>query len=147
MEDNYDIYSLGSNKANINIRTLKRDGVCNCCTRIIHKDIDEVITFTNRKPPYNDIILCKQCASNLVIPDYDVIDIIKDLRRNIDEAEQFEGYIDNFIRNCSREALVFTAKLLAESVKDNMETPYLQENLNDTVEDLEKLLKKVEELE
>lgn len=76
-----------------------------------------------------------------------VIEIVKDLRRNVDEAEQFEAYINLLIENCALNTLVFIAKQLAESVRDNMETPYLRYNLNDTMEDLEILLKKVEELE
>ena len=73
----------------------------------------------------------------------ELVEIVKALRHNVDEAEQFEPYINILIQNCSKKALIYIAEGLALAVKDNMETPYLRENLNYSDEELKELLKKV----
>lgn len=73
----------------------------------------------------------------------ELVEIVKALRHNVDEAEQFEPYINILIQNCSKKALIYIAEGLALAVKDNMETYYLRESLNYSDEELKKLLKKV----
>ena len=73
----------------------------------------------------------------------ELVEIVKDLRNNVDEAEQFEPYINTLIENCSKKALILIAEQLALAVKDNMETYYLRESLNYSDEELKKVLKKV----
>ena len=73
----------------------------------------------------------------------ELVEIVKALRHNVDEAEQFEPYINILIQNCSKKALIYIAEGLALAVKDNMETYYLRESLNYSDEELKELLKKV----
>ena len=49
------------NMADIEYRTLDREGFCNCCTRIIPKKETKAIVFTNFKNGAYNIILCSEC--------------------------------------------------------------------------------------
>jgi hypothetical protein len=46
---------------NVEYRTLKRDGNCNCCYTTIQKDKDLCIIFDNKKNGAYTIVLCPEC--------------------------------------------------------------------------------------
>jgi hypothetical protein len=57
--------SYNENISEIEYRKLEREGICNCCTRIIPKKEKKVIVFTNFKNGSYYVILCPKCISKM----------------------------------------------------------------------------------
>ena len=56
---------LNKDMSDIEYRTLQREGICNCCTRIIPKGEMKVIVFRNWKNGAYNIMLCPECINTM----------------------------------------------------------------------------------
>ena len=71
------------------------------------------------------------------------------LKHNLDEAEQFEVYIDNLIRHCDKDYLLRLLYELCDPVEDNIEKfesgRIYESNIMDDPEELKQIIKEIRE--
>ena len=82
-------------------------------------------------------------------PQNEIAELVLTLKRNLDEAEQFEVYIDNLIRHCDKEYLLRLLYELCDPVEDNIEKfesgRIYESNIMDDPEELQRLIKEIRE--
>ena len=82
-------------------------------------------------------------------PQYEIAELVLTLKRNLDEAEQFEVYIDNLIRHCDKEYLLRLLYELCGPVEDNIEKfesgRIYESNIMDNPEELKQIIKEIRE--
>lgn len=82
-------------------------------------------------------------------PQNEIAELVLTLKRNLDEAEQFEVYIDNLIRHCDKEYLLRLLYELCSPVEDNIEKfesgRIYDSNIMDDPEELKRIIKEIRE--
>lgn len=82
-------------------------------------------------------------------PQYEIAELVLTLKRNLDEAEQFEVYIDNLIRHCDKEYLLRLLYELCGPVEDNIEKfesgKIYESNIMDDPDELKQIIKEIRE--
>ena len=82
-------------------------------------------------------------------PQYEIAELVLTLKRNLDEAEQFEVYIDNLIRHCDKEYLLRLLYELCDPVEDNIKKfesgRIYESNIMDDPEELKRIIKEIRE--
>ena len=82
-------------------------------------------------------------------PQYEIAELVLTLKRNLDEAEQFEVYIDNLIRHCDKEYLLRLLYELCGPVEDNIEKfesgRIYESNIMDDPDELKQIIKEIRE--
>ena len=82
-------------------------------------------------------------------PQREIAELVLTLKRNLDEAEQFEVYIDNLIRHCDKEYLLRLLYELCDPVEDNIEMfesgRIFESNIMDDPEELKQIIKEIRE--
>ena len=82
-------------------------------------------------------------------PQNEIAELVLTLKRNLDEAEQFEVYIDNLIRHCDKEYLLRLLYELCDPVEDNIEKfesgRIYDSNIMDDPEELKRIIKEIRE--
>jgi peptide methionine sulfoxide reductase MsrA len=80
-------------------------------------------------------------------PQHEIAELVLTLKRNLDEAEQFEVYIDNLIRHCDKEYLLRLLYELCDPVEDNIEKfesgRIYESNIMDDPEELKQIIKEI----
>ena len=82
-------------------------------------------------------------------PRSELANLVIQLKRNLDEAEQFEVYIDNLIKHCDKEYLLRLLYELCDPVEDNIEKfesgRIYESNITDDPEELKQIIKEIRE--
>ena len=82
-------------------------------------------------------------------PQNEIAELVLTLKRNLDEAEQFEVYIDNLIRHCDKEYLLRLLYELCDPVEGNIEKfesgRIYESNIMDDPEELKRIIKEIRE--
>lgn len=58
-------FEWGCDRSKMEIRTLNRDGFCNCCTRIIKRNDTKVLVVDNWKHGAPNLIFCLDCVKKM----------------------------------------------------------------------------------
>lgn len=68
------------------------------------------------------------------------------LKNNVDEAEQFSNYINDLIRHCDKDFLLYLIKCMVDSVEFNLTTNgHFKENIFDDTTELKDLIRFIRE--
>jgi peptide methionine sulfoxide reductase MsrA len=82
-------------------------------------------------------------------PRSELAELVIKLKRNLDEAEQFEVYINSLIRHCDKEYLLRLLYELCDPVEDNIEKfesgRIYESNIMDNPEELKQIIKEIRE--
>jgi peptide methionine sulfoxide reductase MsrA len=82
-------------------------------------------------------------------PRSELAELVIKLKRNLDEAEQFEVYIHDLIRHCDKEYLLRLLYELCDPVEDNIEKfesgRIYESNIVDDPEELKQIIKEIRE--
>ena len=82
-------------------------------------------------------------------PQNELAELVLTLKRNLDEAEQFEVYIDNLIRHCDKEYLLRLLYELCDPVEANIEKfesgRIYESNIMDDPKELKRIIKEIRE--
>ncbi len=82
-------------------------------------------------------------------PRHEIAELVLTLKRNLDEAEQFEVYINDLIRHCDKEYLLRLLYELCDPVEDNIEKfesgRIYESNIMDDPEELKQIIKEIRE--
>lgn len=82
-------------------------------------------------------------------PQREIAELVLTLKRNLDEAEQFEVYINDLIRHCDKEYLLRLLYELCDPVEDNIEKfesgRIYESNIMDDPEELKQIIKEIRE--
>ena len=82
-------------------------------------------------------------------PQHEIAELVLTLKRNLDEAEQFEVYINNLIRHCDKEYLLRLLYELCDPVEANIEKfesgRIYESNIMDDPKELKRIIKEIRE--
>ena len=82
-------------------------------------------------------------------PQHEIAELVLTLKRNLDEAEQFEVYINDLIRHCDKEYLLRLLYELCDPVEDNIKMfdsgRIYDSNIMDDPEELKQIIKEIRE--
>lgn len=80
-------------------------------------------------------IMKKLKGDDLMVTQEKIADLVLKLRRNTDEAEQFDYYIEDIVKGCKKEVLLSVLKSVVPSVEHNLSTPFrIREYISDEVD-------------
>lgn len=79
----------------------------------------------------------------------EIAELVLLLKKNLDEAEQFEVFIDGLIRNCKKEYLLKILPQICGAVEDNLELferGYIEHsNICSCPDELKRIIKEIRE--